>query len=601
MRRKSSLWQLLAAVLILALVLTGCTPGKTGSSTPDRSTTTTAAAETAAQQAFARWEHDTFVSLATSDSLTLHYTAAHPETYGIKALTPTFGDVSAAGTKAVIEDARASLAALHAIKKCQLTEAQQLTYEIMEDYLNTDNMNEDWIYYSEPLSANGGTQIMLPQLLAEYTFYSKSDVEDYLKLAATTGDLFASILTFEQEKSAAGLFMSDTLLDQVQKGIATFIRNPKSNYLISVFNTQIEGLSGLTAKEIKKYEKQNKEEVLNIIIPAYKTLSAGLEKLRGTGTNEKGIGSYPLGKEYYNYLAQSGVGSSMTAEEMNTRLQQLYDDSLTDMQKIASSDPDALSQADNPTWLSDDPATILSMLSSAVKEDYPEIDVPDYKIKYVDQSLEDETNPAFYLTCPIDDVDNELIYINKKYTDDSIFTTLAHEGFPGHLYQRVYAVESGLSPLRLTLNYNGYAEGWGTYAELWSYSASGFSTDLGDLLKDNRAASLAAYAMADIGVGYEGWTEDDLKEHFTEWGFDMSNEADLKDAYLYMVNNPAVYLSYAVGYCEFLDLRDAAKEAWGSDYSLKRFHTYVLNFGEAPFDIMKAHLKDSGAAESDLL
>ncbi|MFR5970913.1 MAG: DUF885 family protein [Clostridium sp.] len=49
-------------------------------------------------------------------------------------------------------------------------------------------------------------------------------------------------------------------------------------------------------------------------------------------------------------------------------------------------------------------------------------------------------SPAFYLTPPIDEPAANVIYINHaaKYRHQNLHATLAHEGYPGHLFQNCY-------------------------------------------------------------------------------------------------------------------------------------------------------------------
>ena len=53
--------------------------------------------------------------------------------------------------------------------------------------------------------------------------------------------------------------------------------------------------------------------------------------------------------------------------------------------------------------------------------------------------MEEYLSPAFYMVPAIDSTKNNVIYINQGHMPDdiSLFTTLAHEGYPGHLYQTV--------------------------------------------------------------------------------------------------------------------------------------------------------------------
>src|SRR5699024_8380814 len=107
---------------------------------------------------------------------------------------------------------------------------------------------------------------------------------------------------------------------------------------------------------------------------------------------------------------------------------------------------------------------------------------------YVHESMEDYLSPAFYLTPPLDTGSPNVIYINRSGRNPNLelFTTLAHEGFPGHLYQTVYFASCRPSDIRYLINCSGYVEGWATYIESYAFQ---YATAY---LDDEAAADLTA-------------------------------------------------------------------------------------------------------------
>ena len=63
-------------------------------------------------------------------------------------------------------------------------------------------------------------------LLAEYIFYSAQDVEDYLALLSTIDSYYQQLLEFEQEKSRAGLFMTDSCVDTITEDCQAYLLPP---------------------------------------------------------------------------------------------------------------------------------------------------------------------------------------------------------------------------------------------------------------------------------------------------------------------------------------------------------------------------------------
>ena len=176
------------------------------------------------------------------------------------------------------------------------------------------------------------------------------------------------------------------------------------------------------------------------------------------------------------------------------------------------------------------------------------------------------------------------------YADIYYFTTLAHEGSPGHLYQTVYSYDSGLEPIRSILDYSGYVEGWATYVEQLSYHYADIDSDVASFLSHNQAATLSLYASSDIGLHYYGWTLEDMTNFWKSYG--ISDEDTIKEIMNYILSEPGTYLSYYVGYMEFLDLKEHAEELYEDAFSLKKFHKAVLEIGPAPFHIIEKYLPE---------
>lgn len=197
-------------------------------------------------------------------------------------------------------------------------------------------------------------------------------------------------------------------------------------------------------------------------------------------------------------------------------------------------------------------------------------------------------SPAFYLTPPVDDAKNNVIYINKLQLTQDLYTTMAHEGYPGHLYQNVYTASQNLPLIRNLFSSQGYSEGWATYVECYAYSLGGLDEDLATILMLDNSIILGIHAYIDMGVHYLGWDVEDVKDYLAIFGL---NEGVAQEIFEIMVEEPANYLSYFIGYLEILNLRYVAEEAWGENYSLKKFHEAVLSLGPAPFDLLEEAIK----------
>ena len=419
-------------------------------------------------EAFDQFINDIFETEVTENTINLHFTISDPEKYGITDYPVTLGDLSIdamADSNARLEN---YLSGLNSFSYTELTLNQQLTYDILENYFKLQLDMADMYLYDELLRPSTGIQAQLPILYEEYSFTSKKDVEDYLKLLSLTDEYFDQLISFEKEKADAGLFMSDFACQNIIDQCNAFIADSDNHYLIETFNTRIDKLTGLTQSEKDHYRLQNEKILHEHIFPAYENLVAALTDLLGSGTNENGLCYFPEGKQYYEYLLAYNTGTSESVKTLENMISNERVKVLQESSDLTTENPELWELASEATLTPTDSVTTLNHLKEVMLDDFPAPPEIGYTVNYIDDCVADYLAPAFYVIAPIDDYSHNSIYINETTdtTNISYFTTLAHEGFPGHLYQTVMTYESGIEPVRSILNYSGFVEGWATYVEV---------------------------------------------------------------------------------------------------------------------------------------
>lgn len=544
------------------------------------------------EKPFLEFANDLFLDQVTTDTISLHYTLSEPENFGIQPFEPTLGDYGAEQMKEDIAASERYLETLKSYDYTALTEEEKLIYDSLKPSLESDLAMKDYIYLQESLGPTTGLQAQLPILLAEYAFNEKQDIDDYIGILEDLKRYFNQIATFEQEKSKRGYFMSDETVDAIIEQCNAFISNPEQNLLINCFVEKINAMDDLTLDEKTLYEERNRDAVLNSVIPAYQLLIDTLTSLKGTGKDTQGLCGYDGGKEYYELLAQAQTGSSKTVKEMKKSLNAEYLACMTTMATIQTKNPGILDDYENLKFPYTDPTEIMEYLKTAVRNDFPLLEDVNYNVKYVHESLRDYLSPAMYLIPPIDDLNHNNIYINNKpeYDLEQIFPTIAHEGYPGHLYQNVYFRKSNPQPIRSFLSPTGYEEGWATYVESYSYELAKLEDDMAAMLSANTIASHCLYSLTDIGVNYEGWSLEDTVSFWSPLGIGRDAAEEI---YLTMAAEPCVYLPYAIGCIEFMELRNEAEDILGDQFTLKAFHTFLMELGPAPFDVVESRMKNN--------
>ncbi len=554
-----------------------------------------------------------------ANTLNMHYTLANPSDYGIYSYEPILPCYASENRAENIAALTEYITLFESLDASKLSEEDAYTLNMLISYLNTSRKLSEFAYYEEPLSPSSGMQSQLPILFAEYTFRSKQDVEDYLKLLDQSDEYFASLLTYEQEKAANGMLMAASSLKDVIEQCDTILTadalEKGTHFLQTTFEERLSTLCTdgiLSQKEMDSYIQQNNRLLSTVMLPAYEALGDGLIVLQNDQIKLWGLASKPQGKEYYETLLLSETGSNRSIEEikqllttqLNNEFEQLisllvqYDEDYLTLVQNSMTETFPVSKADE----------MLDSLITCMAGDFPTLSdttvtQPTVRIKSVSKNLEDYCAPAFYLTPPLDDTDSNVIYINHKNSPDGLelFTTLAHEGYPGHMYQSVYSnnllAKQNSGTIRQLLWYGGYMEGWALYVEFLSYDyASGLMENAGysphaeyiQIEKHSRSLQLCLYSLLDIMIHYENTPYNQV--HKTLAGFGITSPSSTAAIYEYIVEEPTNYLKYYLGYLEIMELQKQAGALWGDAYTGYNFHKFMLDYGPADFATLQRQL-----------
>ena len=577
------------------------------------------------EKQFTNLTHDLFVEQMTSNTLNMHYTLAFPEDFGIYDYKPVLPGYSADEDRSARLAVDNTLSELSKIRPEKLSPEDAYTYDLLMRKLeNSQNLNE-FTYYQMPLSPSSGMQSQLPILLAEYTFRNRRDVEDYLALLDQMDTYLASLLAFEQEKAAAGMSMSTYSLRQVKNQCDTIVSKNTleegNHFLQSTFRERLTPLvqnGSLSAKEAEKYIQQNDRLLRTVVQPAYEALADGLfllEDGEGVPPLPTGLCSRPSGKEYYQYLLISQTGSYRSVEEVKAMLQENMQTEYKTICTMIQEHPDLAGQLKTGSYTElpcTDADAMLADLQKRMQRDFPLLpdcettetsSFPQVQVKNVSLDLQEYCAPAFYLTAPLDDTDSNVIYINRKNAPSGLelYTTLAHEGYPGHLYQTVYHNRDFLNreenKVRQLLGYGGYLEGWALYVEFYGYD---YATELlqeqgrqedalcVQLEKHNRSLILCLYSTLDIMIHYDNASREDIAAFLQDFG--IHSTTAVNTVYNYIADEPCNYLKYYLGYLEILELKETAQTCWQNEYNDYDFHCFLLDAGPSDFTALSTLL-----------
>lgn len=526
-----------------------------------------------------------------SNTMNLHFTLKDPKAAGIDSYEITLGSLSGDSPHNQARQLKKLSEELKKYSHRSLKGKDRLTCRLLSDYISRQQNLAAYPYYDEPLTPSGGVTSQLPVLLAEYTFDNTKDIEDYLGLLAQMDTYFLGILDYEQKKSDAGLFMSDEACLKVIEGCEVFTEHPDDNFLIDTFSNRLNAMNGLTDTQKNAYLKQHSKVLSDHVIPAYSQMIKGLTMLLGRGHNNWGLCNFPEGKAYYEAVVSADTGCDDSVEDLFSQIAKARREDLTFCQNLLEKNPKLASQSPKPDAAMKEENAMISRLQKEILTDFPAPPQTEVEICHVDPALSEYLAPAFYITAPIDDISHNRIYINdaKNNTDIYYFTTLAHEGYPGHLYQTICTSSYGAPEVLSLLNYPGYTEGWATYTEMQSFYYAGLDPDLASLLQHNQAATLSLYATADIGIHYFGWKKEKIAAFWSEYGVD--DTATVKRITDLILEEPGNYLKYYVGYLKFRQMREQLALE-NKSFSVSAFHEAILRTGPSPFSVLEETVRD---------
>lgn len=573
---------------------------------------------------FRHLTEELFAESFRQDSLSLHYTLADPSDYLQKpspATLPLYSRQSRQEAAAVLEN---QLLILQEINPERLNKQDRYTWSLLVPYLENELAGAHCEYYEEPLTPSSGMQSQLPVLLAEYSFRSKEDLEDYLEILESIPAYLESLAQYEKEKANAGMFMTESDANSIVKQCDAImdpaLLSSGEHFLQTTFQERTESLVQeglLTGEEMEFYIAENNRILTTLVAPAYTALADAIFLLSGSGTHQGGLCELPSGGAYYLYLLRHNTGSFRTPEEIQAMLSDQFQSCYQNLQALVETYREqtgstSITLSAIPEFPFENAQEILTDLQQRIQTDFPPLSgltntLPTCRTKTVAESMEDYTSPAFYLTPPIDDLEDNVIYVNNASTSPGLelYTTLAHEGYPGHLYQTVYSQlyenSQTANPVRSALFYGGFVEGWAYYVENIAYGyasdvlladgAPNVTTLLVDIACLERNLQVNLYCLLDLSIHFYGATRQDVYRSLAAFGISDTETADA--IYDYIRTEPTTYLKYYLGYLEILALQEKAKELWGQDYTPLRFHTFLLQAGPSDFTNLEKRLGET--------
>lgn len=565
-------------------------PETEAAATPDPSLAFTT--DEAVADAFDALDKELFCWHATMDGFSFHMLVADPVAMGIDpaSVPMTFGEFTEEDSKRIAAEANVFLTRLLEIDREKLDEQRQFSYDVaqqtLEDYANSTIYE----YLYEPLTEYSGLHSNMPLNFALLKIEDERDVEDYLTLLSDLPRYYGQVLAYEQKRAELGIFMTEGALDGVLEDCKTLIDAKDTIFLIGTFADAIDKLDSLTEEQKAAYRKRNEEILKNEFVDAYETLYNGLNDLRKDCREYEGV--CRLGnehKDYFAYCVSKEGNNQLSVEEALELLRDEYDHIHEDFVNLVIHNQDLAKMNDKIT--SGDMERDLDELKKIASQILPELPTHTLTLEDVPEELEQMFPPAAYVKPAVDEWRDNTVFINLAQPSDTLFLTLAHEAYPGHMYQYVYQRGlEGVSLLQKTLHLGAYAEGWSQLSEyMVSQNQTVYQADYVQFTFDYAMMINALVpSICSILVNYYDYDREALTLYIDGLGLIGTMVCEL--FYPIVIDQPYYFFEYGIGYAQLSQLMRNAQEDLGETFELSAFLKAYLDLGPGYFNLVQERM-----------
>lgn len=538
--------------------------------------------QSAANNAFQSLDRELFTWYVTSDIVTFDQHCYDPVNFGIdeSSVPVTLGELTEEAQRKRIEECRNWLVRLRTLDEELLGEQNRMAYDNYVRYFENEIACEGFFYYYEPLEQYTGIQNTLPITFALYRFRDAKDVENYLTLLSDLPRYLGQVLALEQKRAELGLFMTESMLNNVLLKLDGILSAGSSNCLYTTFREAVSGAVFLNEIQKANFIERNDALLSGLYLESFRQLREGLELLRPYCREMKGMDlSDPKAADYFGFRLRTETGSILTTEQWIDELDKLSKE-LFEALKDAYGKSSGKERSFSAGTVEGNERYLRSLITDFVPA------MPNISVKYMDVPAEirEGFGPAAYLIPASDKYTENMILINSSAQTDLF--TLAHEGLPGHMYQYTYQYSLGTIPLfQMVIEPLGYAEGWAKHAE-YNVAKRADIYGTADCCSKvlNQDLVYVISAKCSLLVNGKGASKREVADYLKEWG--LEEHAD--EIYEFSVNLPFYYFKYAMGFCQQYRITESCRAVFS--FRDKDFYTEYLSWGPSCFDLLESKL-----------
>ena len=533
------------------------------------------------------------------------------EQLGYKGFDGMLTDVSPAHEQKLAKMARDDLATLRGYDRASLSPAHQLSYDVLEWFLQDLVEGQHWLFYDYPVNQLFGVQSSTPDFMVQiHPIGDQRDVRNYISRLTAFDRKFQQLLQGLRLRQSKGIVPPKFVIERVLVEMRAFIAvPPRENILYTNLRAKMAGLPAVPASVRATLLAQAQAAIEHSVYPAYGRLIDYFTDLQPQVTEDYGVWKLPDGNGYYDHLIRSHTTTSLDAEQVHNiglsevaRIEAQLDGILKSQglaqgtigERITRLNAESALQYSNDAvgraaCISDYQRYIDAMVRG-LGPDFASPPQLNIKVQRVPQFKEQTAPGAYADTGSLDGSRPGVFYVNLRDMRDiwkyQMRTLAYHEAVPGHQLQGVIAQRlSGVPTFRKVLPFTAYDEGWAVYAERLGWEM-GFENDPLDNLGRLQAEMFRAVRLVvDTGIHRKHWTREQAIAYMRE-KTGMADSEVVSEIERYFVL-PGQALAYKIGMLKILQLRARAQAQLGAAFDIRRFHGVVLGSGSVPLSILE--------------
>jgi uncharacterized protein (DUF885 family) len=501
----------------------------------------------------------------------------------------------------------ALLLKLAAIDPTGLSDQERTSQELLIRQISDDEEAADFKEWEMPINQMGGIYSDYPRLVAELSFSTVKDYDDWIARLKALPNAFDQVITNMSIGMDDHRVPPRFLLEKALVSIKQLAEQKAEDSPLAM------PLKKFPASIPAADQDRIKTEMLSVIgkqvLPAYNRLAHFMEvSYIPAGRTEPGISALPDGASYYRFLIRRTTTTKLTPEEIHQigldEVKRDDEEELAIAKKLGFADMKSFraSLKTNPklhpasaealldayrSYLTPMQARLPQLFGRLPKAPFDVLAIPDYLEKtsasaYYEPGTPDGSRPGRLRINTYDARDRNLYEVES---------TAYHEGIPGHHMQISIAQEqTGVPEFRKfdVGSYTAFVEGWAMYAERLGKDLGLYQDPYSDYGRLEGDQERAIRLVVDTGVHAGGWTREQMVDFFHDHSSIAEPEVQAEvDRYIAW---PSQALAYKIGQLKILELRDRAKKALGEKFDIRAFHDQVIDSGALPLDVLEERI-----------